>query len=84
MRVSSADLMTRDLGVARQLMTPQVASRVAAIMRRLGWNGPKTIWLPKPLSRGELGPQVKGYERPAPGGRGRLNRGRRMAKIAIC
>ena len=65
LRVSSADLLARDLRQETHQLTPQVAARVAAIMRRLGWDGPKLIRLPDPGGKGKLGPQRKGYERPA-------------------
>ena len=38
--------------VTRQNTRISVASRVAAIMRRLGWDGPKLIRLPGPEARG--------------------------------
>jgi predicted P-loop ATPase len=67
MRVSSADVLARDLSLEKREQTPRAAARVAGIMRQLGWDGPKLIRFPKPGGRGELGPQLKGYERPARG-----------------
>ena len=54
-RVASMDIMTRDLGLSRDRVSPVDAGRVASIMRRLGWDGPKMIRVE--------GKAVRGYER---------------------
>jgi putative DNA primase/helicase len=60
MRVGSSDLMTRDLGLQKAQLTARDAARVGAIMRQLGWTGPKLIRLPKPGEPQKLGLQAKG------------------------
>ena len=54
-QVSSNDIMMRDLGMTKDRLSPIDASRVASIMRRLGWDGPKVIRIE--------GKVVRGYER---------------------
>ena len=54
-KVATIDIMLRDLGLDKGRLTPQDASRVASIMRQLGWDGPKMLWMD--------GRSVKGYER---------------------
>ncbi len=54
-RVSTMDIMARDLGVPKDRMSPVDAGRVASIMKRLGWDGPKMIRIE--------GRAVRGYER---------------------
>ena len=54
-RVSSLDLATRELGITKDRLSSYDAGRIAASMRRLGWEGPK-------LTRID-GKVVRGYER---------------------
>jgi len=56
-RVSSASILTATLGIPKERQTQAVARRVAGIMRRLGWEGPKQIRM------GRL--NARGYEKPA-------------------
>lgn len=54
-RVSSYDLATKEIGVAKDRLSSFDASRIAAIMKRLGWDGPKAMRIDGKL--------VKGYEK---------------------
>ena len=42
-RVSTMDLMMRDLGIERARVSPAEMSRVGIVMRQLGWDGPKVF-----------------------------------------
>jgi len=56
-RVSSWALMRIHLEIGYDRMTDWQAKRLARVMRRLGWDGPKVIWVE--------GRSQKGYTRPA-------------------
>ena len=60
-RVSSWALMRIHLEIGYDRMTDWQAKRLARVMRRLGWDGPKVIWID--------GRSQKGYTRPATGQR---------------
>lgn len=59
-RISTTDLLTLRLQLQPAQMGHGVSQRLAAAMRRLGWDGPKTMRL-----RQSNGESVRGYERPA-------------------
>ena len=54
-KVSSNDLMQRWIGMDKQRMSVYDGARIGAIMRKLGWDGPKTLSIE--------GKVVKGYDR---------------------
>lgn len=58
-RISSADLMGDDLclKIPRDRQTTPAAQRLARVMKKLGWDGPKRIYIG--------GVQVRGYSRPS-------------------
>jgi hypothetical protein len=57
-RVSTQDLFLMHLQMHAWQMTPATSARLAAVMRRLGWDGPKALHLPGRE-------RFKGYERAA-------------------
>ena len=54
-KVSSNDLMQRWIGMDKQRMSVYDGARIGAIMRKLGWYGPKTVSIE--------GKVVRGYDR---------------------
>lgn len=54
-RVSSYDLATKEIGIAKDRLSSFDAARIASIMKRLGWDGPKAMRIDGKL--------VKGYEK---------------------
>jgi predicted P-loop ATPase len=58
-RVSTRDLFVHYLEMHGGQMTSATSTRLARVMHRLGWSGPKVLHLP------EKG-RFRGYERPAP------------------
>lgn len=55
-RISSMELLTQTLDISPERQQPFHGRRLAAIMRKLGWDGPKNVRL-------DDGKVVKGYER---------------------
>jgi Virulence-associated protein E len=58
-RVSTQDLFRTHLQMQAGQMTSATSARLATVMRRLGWDGPKALHLPGRE-------RFKGYERPMP------------------
>ncbi len=68
-RISTVDLLTIHLNLQPGQMGHGTPQRLAAVMRRLGWEGPMNMRLPRRNGLQGAGTEVvKGYERPAPGG----------------
>jgi predicted P-loop ATPase len=57
-RISTQDLFVMHLQMQAGQMTSATSTRLATVMRRLGWDGPKALHLPGRE-------RFKGYERPA-------------------
>lgn len=51
-RVSSIDLAQRDLKITTDRLSSFDAARIASVMRRLGWDGPKLLWIDGKTARG--------------------------------
>ncbi len=58
-RITTRDLMEHHLRIGAERLTDMVPKRLAYTMRRLGWQGPVTLWMD--------GRAVKGYRRDAGG-----------------
>jgi predicted P-loop ATPase len=52
MRISTYELMHAHLGVATERMTDFMGKRLSYTMRRLGWQGPMTLWINQKSTRG--------------------------------
>ena len=71
-RISSAKLLALELGIPRDRQTDVHSKRLGRVMRRLGWQGPKSIWIECRTQRGYRRPTSK-----APAGGGEAPRRRR-------